>query len=98
MKLFPPHAFLFKGGGGGSSTPQQVPPPPAPTLAMPAPAAPPVTSSAIEVTQARLDAKKQAKARKGLNSTILAGAGGESEGSTGGLLGGAGKGTLLGGG
>jgi hypothetical protein len=56
-----------------------------------------VTASATELTQARVDARRQAKARKGIGSTILAGAGqrgGTDRGQT--LAGGAN--TLLGGG
>jgi len=79
--------FMFKGGGGGGGTP-----------AMPAPPAPPPTASAIEVTQAKLDAKRQAKAKGGINSTILAGETGES-GQAGALAqASSGKTTLLGGG
>ena len=53
---------FFK-GGGGSSTPA------GPT----APPAPPATQSSLEVTQAKIDAAKQAKNKKGINSTILQG-------------------------
>jgi hypothetical protein len=107
LSLFPPHAFAFKsgGGGGGSSAPavQAPPAPPAAPIPAPAPvvvpttvAAPPVTSSSIEVTQSRIDARRQAKGRKGLNSTIRAGAMASKEDGLGG--GAAGKNSLLGGG
>ena len=70
---------FYKGGGGG-------------TPPLPAPPAPPASATAIEVTQAKTDAKRQAKSRGGISSTILAGAN-DSLGSnaTGG------KNTLLGG-
>lgn len=59
-----------------------------------APPAPPASETSIEVTEAKLDAKKQAKARTGFNATVLAGpftpsAGGDNPG---------GKNTVLGGG
>jgi hypothetical protein len=108
LSLFPPHAFAYKGGGSSAPAPVvQAPPPPPPPAPTPAPppvvvqstvAAPPVTQSAIEVTQSRIDARRQAKGRKGLKDTILAGAMASRE--TQNALGGtpAGKSTLLGGG
>jgi hypothetical protein len=35
--------------------------------------APPPTLSTLEISQAKIDAARQAKARKGINSTILTG-------------------------
>ena len=48
--------------GKGGGTPQ--------TTAAPAP---PPTLSTLEISQAKIDAARQAKARKGINSTILTG-------------------------
>lgn len=59
--FFPRHAFLFKGGASIPAGPVQAPP------------APPAAETSTAVTEAKLDAKRQAKARHGLNSTILAG-------------------------
>jgi hypothetical protein len=97
--FFPPHAFRFKGGASAGSQPYAAytPPPTAPVIQTPAPPAPPATNSAIEVTQARIDAKRTASKKKGLASTILAGAGG-SAASEGSLSSPTGKNTLLGGG
>jgi hypothetical protein len=53
------HAFAYKGGGG--------------TPATPAPPAAPPTSTQVEVTQAKRDARKQNQQRAGITSTILAG-------------------------
>jgi len=62
MKLFRIEDLRrFKGGGGG-------------TPAVPAPAPPPPSQTQLEVTQAKIDTARQAKAKKGVNSTILAGA------------------------
>lgn len=102
--FFPRHAFLFKGGGSAPAVvapPEPVAPPP-PATATPAapifaPTAPAASQSAPEVTQARIDARKQAAKRKGLNSTILAGADAVAGSSTTGGSGGN-KNTLLGGG
>lgn len=83
--LYPRAALLFKGGGGPApGTPQ-----------IPAPPAPPFTENATEVTQAKQDAKTQAKQRSGFSSTVLAGTGASNAlaSSTG-----AGKNVLLGGG
>lgn len=103
---FPPHAFPAKGGGGGAAPP--VPPAPVitstPAAATPAPLyAPPgpvASSSGPETEQARLEAKRLARSRKGIGSTILAGADltGVNAGQS--ALGGsaAGKNSLLGGG
>ena len=102
--LFPPFAFQYKGGGGA---PAQVAPPA--LLDAPAPVAAPVTAAPIiqappapaasfnspETIQARVDAQRASARRRGLNSTILAGAPGET-GTLGG--GGSGKNVLLGGG
>ncbi len=63
------------------------------TPVIPAPPPPAATQTSVEVTQAKLDAKRQAKAKTGINSTILAGSD-----SLGGAMPGAGKNTLLGGG
>jgi hypothetical protein len=104
---FPPNDRRFKGGGGSAPAPVAPPEPvAAPAATTPqaplfAPAAPAASTSAPEATQARVDARKQAAKRKGINSTILAGAdaagplGGAAAGSP---IGGSGKSTLLGGG
>lgn len=82
---FPPHAFRHKGGGGG-----------APAGPIPAPAAPPPSQSDIAVTQAKMDARKAAKQKQGITSTIL---GGESAAAATTPAGaGPGKNTTLGGG
>lgn len=78
--FFPRSTCLFKGGASG-------------TPAMPAPPAPPATSTSVEVTQAKIDAKRQAKAKQGVNSTILGGASADAMAPAAG-----GKNTLLGGG
>lgn len=107
---FPPHAFRHKGGGGGGSSaaPPVQPAPviaPVPVAATPAPLyAPPgpaASSSGPETEQARLEAKRLLRARKGIGSTILAGAdltGANAGQSALGGGGAAGKNTLLGGG
>lgn len=81
---FPRSTSLFKGSN----------PPAGPIQAPPAP---PPSESSIEVTQAKIDAKKQAKARGGYQSTVLAGnttpaAAGQDQTNPGG------KNTVLGGG
>jgi hypothetical protein len=83
---FPRHAFVFKGGlGAAANTPIAAPP------------APPASESSLEVTQAKMDARKQAKNRQGIASTILAGGlSGNSNTSAPAAAGG--KTTLLGGG
>lgn len=53
-----PHAFCFKGGSAPAT---------------PAPPAAPPTSTQVEVTQAKRDARKQGQQRAGITSTILAG-------------------------
>jgi hypothetical protein len=58
-----PHLQRFKGGGGSSTPVIQAPPAPA------------ASQTAVEVTQAKLDAKRAAKAKGGISSTILAGGG-----------------------
>lgn len=63
MNLDFPNQKRFKMGGGGSSTP-------AGPIAAPAA---PASTSALEVTQAKIDAARQAKNKKGINSTILQG-------------------------
>ncbi|WP_043588439.1 hypothetical protein [Geminisphaera colitermitum] len=70
------HAFRHKGGG---------------TPAMPAPAAPPPAATATEVQLQRRDTLKDAARKKGIQSTILAGAGDSAPGS------GKGSATVLGG-
>lgn len=94
--FYPRHSVRFKGGNGAPAAPL----PPTPTAPPPiqAPAAPPATTNAIEVTQARADAKRQAAGRKGINSTILGGADQNNNQTQ--ALGGSGNGknTLLGGG
>jgi hypothetical protein len=85
--LFPSHAFVFKGGGGGG------------TPAIGAPPAPAASATSVEVTQAKIDAKRQAKARSGYNSTVLGSADeGSAKGSLAPAAGGNGKTALLGGG
>jgi len=54
---------LFKGGGGGSTQVVQAAPTPTP----------PVTQTMSDVTQASRQARRDAKKRKGLASTIFAG-------------------------
>jgi hypothetical protein len=61
--LFPPNAFRFKSGGGTDPKAGPIQAPPAPSAA----------PASVEVTQAKLDAKRNAKAKTGINSTILAG-------------------------
>lgn len=82
---FPRDTSLFKGGSAIPPGPVQAPP------------APPPSETSTSVTEAKLDAKRQAKARHGLSSTILAGdatpgSGGQDQTNPGG------KNTLLGGG
>jgi hypothetical protein len=100
FRFFPPNAYAFKGGAGAMpSTTYVQQQAPAPTLQTPTPPAPPATTSSMEVNQARLDARRQAGAKKGLQSTILAGAtGGQSESRNGLATTSTGKATLLGGG
>lgn len=103
--LFPPNAQRFKGGGGGTApamiappvaapppTPVTAPATPAPTIQ--APPAPTATQDGPNVVQARIDARRAQAKKRGINSTILQGAGDEGGAQ---LLGG-GKTTLLGGG
>lgn len=74
--FFPRHAFAFKGGGGGGTVVQQAPAAPAAAAAAPAkpPAAvPPVTERTMEIEMASRQTKIDAKKRKGLRSTLLAG-------------------------
>lgn len=54
---------LIKKAKGGDSPPPFVAAPPAPTA----------SPSSLEVTQAKTDAKRNAKSKQGINSTILAG-------------------------
>lgn len=83
---FPPHGRRYKMGGGGGGG--------APAGPIPAPPAPPASNSDLAVTQQKQEAKKQAKDKQGITSTILgsAGAGAPSP------AGPAGKNTVLGGG
>lgn len=73
--FFPRHAFVFKGGGGGGGSVAA----PAPSYTAPAatpkpPAAvPPVTERTVEVEAAARQTRIDAKKRKGLRSTLLAG-------------------------
>lgn len=77
--FFPRHAFAFKGGGGGGSVAAPAPAPtytaPAATPAAPKPpsAVPPVTERTVEVEAAARQTRIDAKKRKGLRSTLLAG-------------------------
>lgn len=64
--FWPKHAFKFK-GSPTPSAPDAVAPPPAPPIA-----------TATEVMQAKLDARRNAQRKQGINSTIL------SKGSLGG--------------
>jgi hypothetical protein len=84
--FFPRHAFVFKGGGGGAP-------------AMPAPPAPPATATSTEVVQAKIDAKRNAKSKTGIDSTILGSASGGGSGPMAPAAGAnGGKSALLGGG
>jgi hypothetical protein len=72
--FFPRHAFVFKGGGGGgAATPAYQAPAATPATAKPPAAIPPVTERTIEVETASRQSKVDAKKRKGLRSTLLAG-------------------------
>lgn len=78
----------YMGKGGGTPA----------TVAGPAP---PPTMSTLEVQQAKIDAARQAKAKRGVNSTLLQGTqplGGEANGDTTGTGTRGGGNTLLGGG
>lgn len=55
--------IMFRGKGGGGAA------------AAPAAPAPPTTSTAPEVTMAKVDTMRQAARKKGLGSTVLAGSG-----------------------
>ena len=68
--FFPKHAFKFK-GSTPASAPDAIAPPPAPP-----------TATATEVMQAKLDSRRQASKKQGLNSTILSrGSLGSNEGA-----------------
>lgn len=75
--FFPRHAFAFKSKGGGGSAPAAVQPvtpaTPAAPAAKPPAAVPPVTERTMEVEAASRQTKIDAKKRKGLRSTLLAG-------------------------
>lgn len=99
---------LFKGGGSTAAPTVLAPPPavtPPPAIVNPpvtpapqlvAPAAPAASLASPSVTQVQTDARRAAAKKRGLNSTILTGAGAQQDNSS---LGGAGgRGTLLGGG
>ena len=77
--FFPRHSFKFFGGGG--------------TPAMPAPPPPPPSTTQVEVTQAKRDTQRNAAAKGGLDSTVLAGSAKKSPAQSG-----AGTNVLLGGG
>jgi hypothetical protein len=68
---FPRHAFAFKGGGGGTTVVQQATAPAAP--AKPPVAIPPVTERTQEVEMASRQTKIDARKRRGLRATLLAG-------------------------
>ena len=71
--LFPKHAFQFKGGGGGTQIIQSAPSAPPPAPAAPPRPTPPVTERTIEVEAASRQTLIDARRRKGLRSTLLAG-------------------------
>lgn len=106
---FPRDTNLYKGGtpAAAQTIIQQAPTP----VAAPAPTTPPITfappapaasASATELTQAKVDAKKQLTKRQGINSTILGRATGDAPSPASSPAMGAapssGKNTLLGGG
>lgn len=105
---FPRSTQLFKGGGSTAAPTVLAPPPavtPPPAVITPAaPATPPIAAAAgpaatlasPSVTQIQTDARRAAAKKRGLNSTILTGAGPQPDNST--LGGGRAGGTLLGGG
>lgn len=68
--FFPRHAFVFKGGGGAAPAPVYQAPA---AVAKPPAAVPPVTERTVEVEAASRQTKIDAKKRKGLRSTLLAG-------------------------
>lgn len=83
--FFPRHAFVFKGGSSSS----------VPAGPIPAPPAPPASTSDIAVTEAKMEAKKQAQQKRGITSTIL---GGEAAAAPGAPNPSSGKNVILGGG